>query len=94
MTAKNHTMASKRCVPLLSFGLLAILLMNIAVSACAQTQAEDGVTVSKSAISVLNHYCIGCHGVDPFFFDRKPIYEPIHKMIIWQLGLDAAGDAD
>ena len=64
MTAENHIMASKRCVPLLSFGLLAILLMHIAVSACAQTQAEDGVTVSKSAISVLNHYCIGCHGAE------------------------------
>lgn len=64
MTAENHIMASKRCVPLLSFGLLAILLMHIAVSAYAQTQAEDGVTVSKSAISVLNHYCIGCHGAE------------------------------
>ena len=30
------------------------------------------------------------HGVDPFFFDRKPIHEPIHKYIIQELGLDAA----
>jgi hypothetical protein len=30
------------------------------------------------------------HGVDPFFFDRKPIHEPIHKYIIRELGLDAA----
>ena len=32
------------------------------------------------------------HGVDPFFFDRKPINEPIHKTIIQQLGLDVASD--
>ena len=32
------------------------------------------------------------HGVDPFFFDRKPIHEPIHQTIIQQLGLDAASD--
>ena len=32
------------------------------------------------------------HGVDPFFFDRKPIHEPIHHTIIRQLGLDAASD--
>jgi hypothetical protein len=32
------------------------------------------------------------HGVDPFFFDRNPIYEPIHKHIIQELGLDAASD--
>lgn len=32
------------------------------------------------------------HGVDPFFFDRKPIHEPIHKYIIQELGLDAASN--
>lgn len=32
------------------------------------------------------------HGVDPFFFDRNPIHEPIHKHIIQELGLDAASD--
>lgn len=32
------------------------------------------------------------HGVDPFFFDRKPIHEPIHKHIIQELGLDAASN--
>jgi len=32
------------------------------------------------------------HGVDPFFFDRNPIHEPIHKYIIQELGLDAASN--
>jgi len=30
------------------------------------------------------------HGVDPFFFDRKPIHEPIQKYIMQELGLNAA----
>jgi hypothetical protein len=32
------------------------------------------------------------HGVDPFFFDRKPIHGPIRKYIIQELGLDAASN--
>jgi len=30
------------------------------------------------------------HGVDPFFFDRKPIHEPIRKHIVQELGLTDA----
>ena len=32
------------------------------------------------------------HGVDPFFFDRKPIHEPIHKYIVQELGLTDTPD--
>jgi hypothetical protein len=32
------------------------------------------------------------HGFDPFFFDRKAIHEPIHKLIVQELGLDGPSD--
>ena len=63
----------------------------------ARVMQKHGVPINdmyQYVISVIDMDKPGSHGVDPFFFDRKPIYEPIHKMIIWQLGLDAAGDAD
>ena len=30
------------------------------------------------------------HGADPFFFDKKPIHEPIQKYIMQELGLNVA----
>jgi hypothetical protein len=34
------------------------------VSACATAQADDSFAVPKSAASILNRYCIDCHGAD------------------------------
>lgn len=39
-----------------------LFVMAIVVSACATAQAADSFAVSRSAASVLNRYCIECHG--------------------------------
>jgi cytochrome c553 len=44
--------------------LTRLLVTVILVSACARTQADDSFAVPKNAASVLNRYCMDCHGTD------------------------------
>jgi len=41
-----------------------LFALVMVVSACATAQADDSFAVPKSAASILNRYCIDCHGAD------------------------------
>lgn len=56
----------------------------------ARVMAENQVPINDMyahARSVMNMAKPGSHGVDPFYFDGKPIHEPIAKIIQTQLAL-------